>query len=386
MKPCNHIKPVEGCPICYLCETDANCRAMWGQKAPARARRVRSQKPPALPRPARNTYKKSGAGNGIQSDFLKGYFDRVVLINLKRRPERLKDFRRRQSNKGWPLARPQVFTAVDGDRVGVPTYYQSGGGAWGCLRSHVTVLERACLDGVQRLLVMEDDVSWDAGVWRQLEAFLRNVPDDWEQLMLGGQDLRPAEPLSEQVYRVTGTERTHCYALRGGAIPSLLYHWYPCNVHLDWVMGRKWQKDHRVYRPANFLFGQAAGPSDISGWDNQRQFWNPPPRAARVYHLTCPRDVVAELRGHGLHTGYDRDPHSDIDKGLLQIPGAADPEQELRRWFEVLLWEAAAEPGLSVAVWHPDIPIELVRRSHDGPVIELTGATLEDCLAQMEEE
>jgi hypothetical protein len=373
MKPCNHAQSVEGCPVCFLCETDAGCRAMWGEDKPARTRQAR---------PIR---RKPGAVDRFRCDFLKEYFDRVVLINLKRRPERLKEFKQRQSDKGWPLARPQVFAAVDGDRVGVPAYYQSGGGAWGCLRSHVTVLERACLDDVQRLLVMEDDVTWDAGVWRQLETFLRSVPDDWEQLMLGGQDLQASEPLSEQVFRVTGTERTHCYALRGDAIPSLLQQWYPCNVHLDWVMGRKWQKDHRVYRPANFLFGQAAGPSDISGWENPRKFWNPPPRAARVYHLSCPRDVVAELRGHGLHTGFDRDPNTDIDKGLLQIPGAANPEWELRRWFEVLLWEAAAEPGLSVAVWHPDIPVELVRRSHDGPVIEVAGDTLDECLAQMED-
>ena len=89
---------------------------------------------------------------------LKRYFDRVVLINLKRRPDRLARARMELSRGQWPFKQPEIFEAVDGLIATPPPHWQAGPGAWGCLQSHYQILRRAIKDGVNRLLVLEDDV------------------------------------------------------------------------------------------------------------------------------------------------------------------------------------------------------------------------------------
>ena len=77
---------------------------------------------------------------------LENYFDQIWVINLKRRPDRLARFWEGIEKSGWPFRRTQVFNAIDGNKVGVPGFWRTGGGCYGCLRSHLTLLERAIQD------------------------------------------------------------------------------------------------------------------------------------------------------------------------------------------------------------------------------------------------
>lgn len=317
-------------------------------------------------------------------------FDRVVLINLKRRPDRLEAFRARQKEAGWELPEPTVFEAVDGSKVGVPTYFQSGGGAWGCCRSHVRVCEQAVMDGVESLLVFEDDVTWKAdeggrSAWEQLRRFMAAVPADWEQLMLGGQHLQPALPTpAPGVVRCTNCQRTHAYAVRGKAIKDLLGLWYPANRHIDHVMG-PWQKDRKVYAPERFVFGQAEGKSDINGRHNPAKFWVPPAAGELLVHLDAPKEVAERLRGMGFHTGYTRDPDTGYDKGLESAANASGPVRKhlLRKWVDTVLWEVASAEGQVACVWHPKVKPAELAAVHRGRLVEVRGATAEECLAQL---
>lgn len=309
-------------------------------------------------------------------------FDRVVLVNLARRSDRLAAFRSRQSSHGWSLPEPEIFAAIEGDRVGVPTYYRAGGGAWGCLRSHVTVLERAVMDGVGTILVLEDDLTWMGGAWDDLSRFMECVPSDWEQLMLGGQHMTDPVPVGPSVAKCVNCQRTHAYAIKARAIPDLLKLWYACNTHIDHWMG-PWQAGRNVYAPERFVFGQSAGKSDISGANNPDKFWVPPSGRPPVIHLTAPRAVAAALRGRGFHGGHDRDPATDLDKGLIALAGlpAAARTTLLRRWLDTILWECASAEGTVATVWHPAVTVAEVRAAHAGDVIEVAGETVEACLA-----
>ncbi len=83
-------------------------------------------------------------------------FDKIVLINLDRRADRLAAFKAKIAS----IPELQSFTrcrAIHGDTVGVPGFFVSGGGAWGCRQSHLRTLEDAMLDGIHSLLVLEDD-------------------------------------------------------------------------------------------------------------------------------------------------------------------------------------------------------------------------------------
>jgi hypothetical protein len=308
-------------------------------------------------------------------------FDRVVLINLKRRPDRLAAFRRLQAEKGWHLPDPVIFEAIDGNRVGVPPYYGQGGGAWGCLRSHVTILERAVMDEVVSLLVLEDDLVWHDDAWTRLRSFIAAVPLDWDQLMLGGQHMgqRPQE-VAPAVVRCLNCQRTHAYAIRGPALRDLLKLWYPCRTHIDHIMG-PWQRGWRVYAPDPFVFGQGPGKSDISGANNPAKFWVPPSGESPVVHLTAPPEVARSLRGRGLHMGHRRD-REDRDVGLVKV--AKEGGEGLRQWIIDLQWEAASMEGSPlVTVWHPDITPDQVREAFSGEVICVAGETVDACLSQL---
>lgn len=206
-------------------------------------------------------------------------FDRVVVISLDTANgrERLARFFERLEAVNWPWKKPEVFRAIEGRRLPKPRGWKANSGAWGCLRSHMAVLEQAMLDGVKRLLVLEDDAEFAADIATRGPQFMAAVATDWEQLMLGGQ-LVPRGPavlkelVAPGVLRVAGVERTHAYAVRGAMMADLYTAWAKADQHIDHVMGPL-QHGRRVYAPARWLAGQAAGRSDIFGKELPARTW-----------------------------------------------------------------------------------------------------------------
>jgi hypothetical protein len=152
---------------------------------------------------------------------LKTFFDRVVLINLQRRLDRLGAIKEQVRVKGWPFREFEVFNAIDGKKVPVSLGWSKGGGVYGCRQSHVGVLQSALMDGVDRLLVLEDDFVVKETFTEECEKFFTNVPDDWDQLMLGGQHIKSAFEVGDGIVRCKNTQRTHAYAVRGNMMRDL---------------------------------------------------------------------------------------------------------------------------------------------------------------------
>jgi hypothetical protein len=323
---------------------------------------------------------------------LRDFFDRVVLINLKRRPDRLARTMAALNACKWPFAKPQVFEAIDGSTLPRPPEWKFGSGAWGCLKSHQAILSKALADGAKSILVLEDDVCFVDDFTQWVAEFLHAVPKDWDQLMLGGQHLNQDDPpvlIKPGILRCTDCERTHCYAVRGAYMRKLCDRWesggkFNGMGHCDWIMGRdpELQRAHKVYAPVFFLAGQRRDKSDIYGALQPRKLWNPPRPNMRVINLHAPPAVAGELGRYGLRTSLNR------GKNLAQIFSETqdDPSariQALSRWINTMQWELAADPAYVCAVWHSQAVPELVRAASPWPVLEVTASDVPGALAQL---
>ncbi|HEY1375850.1 MAG TPA: glycosyltransferase family 25 protein [Gemmataceae bacterium] len=112
------------------------------------------------------------------------YFDRVYVINLPDRPDRLRAVVRELDRAGLPLApgRVEVFPAVRPDAAaGFPTP-----GSRGCFLSHLGVVRAARSAGARNVLIVEDDLAV-APQFRSSEPAVvdRLRAEDWGFVYLG---------------------------------------------------------------------------------------------------------------------------------------------------------------------------------------------------------
>jgi hypothetical protein len=208
-------------------------------------------------------------------------FDRVAVVSLERRPDRLAAFFAGVP-KDFPFGEIEVVSAVDGSRCRHPDWWRQGGGAWGCYRSHVRIIEDALNAGEESVLIFEDDATFCEGFADLAKAYVSALPSDWVQAYFGGQHLRaslaiPGNPL---VVRASNINRTHAYAVRGREGMTKLYRWLNASdqwrnsCHIDHHYGRIHKAESAgYYAPTSWLCGQAAGKSNISGKTPPERWW-----------------------------------------------------------------------------------------------------------------
>jgi glycosyl transferase family 25 len=220
-------------------------------------------------------------------DMLKNYFDRVVIINLDRREDRWKAIKDKLSKINWPFKEPERFSAYDGNYLPTPVGWKDGPGTWGCLLSHREVLARAIQDGLQNVLVLEDDIFFAPNFETRVLEFLKGIPENWDQIMLGGQyfDDTKVYDISPEIRKVSLCHRAHAYAVKGNFMRYMYSKLCSAYGHVDHILNT-FQDRYNVYTPRHFLIGQDGSPSDISGKQASPDLLrNPPDKDTPVFVL-----------------------------------------------------------------------------------------------------
>jgi hypothetical protein len=228
------------------------------------------------------------------------------VINLDRRADKWQAFQAR-----CPAAlKPTIkrFSACDYQRLPPPRWWTSGGGAWGCYRSHFQIVEQVLNTNAGPTLLLEDDAIPVDDFDRRLAEYLAALPDDWGLAYLGGQLLwinkHPPKRINDKVYRPFNVNRTHAYMIRPGKVLEEVYrhladteHWARGH-HVDHHLGLYHQiAEQGIYCPAEWLFHQAAGRSDVNGREKVYEQW---PAAistdGHIYYSRDPTKCAQDIR------------------------------------------------------------------------------------------
>jgi len=143
---------------------------------------------------------------------LDNLFPHKVCINLDRRADRRQRMQAEFARHG--IADVRRFSACDGNALVLPSHWKHTAGAYGCLLSHLRVVQAARELGHESVLIFEDDAVLDPQFTAKFASFMREVPADWDMLYFGA--LHKDEPgkVSDHVYRITKGNSTYAYALK----------------------------------------------------------------------------------------------------------------------------------------------------------------------------
>ena len=100
------------------------------------------------------------------------YFDKVIVINLDRRNDRMEKLDPQLKELGIQYKR---FSAVDGKKLDIDPIVAG-------LRSHLQVMKQIA---GQRVLILEDDAHFVEDFNEKFEKVMQTLPEDWDIFYLG---------------------------------------------------------------------------------------------------------------------------------------------------------------------------------------------------------
>lgn len=189
-------------------------------------------------------------------------WDRAVVINLPSRKDRFKRVRRRLAEAGLHAEIVPGVNTLAGDVV--PNEWPGVAGAYGCMLAHVREYERALADGVQSLLMLEDDVVFTQDFGLRLSECVADLPADWQMFYFGVNHMRPSIPVTDRIHRVVCGYTTHAFVIREAAIGIALDDNLLKIGAIDMTLAEV-QKRLPCYSASPALATQEVGFSDICG-------------------------------------------------------------------------------------------------------------------------
>lgn len=328
-------------------------------------------------------------------------FEKAFVINLPFKTDRLAQF---QENVPACLGEITVWPAVHGDTVRHPAWWTAGPGAWGCYRSHMQILEHCYQHKIESYVVFEDDAIFRPDFKQSLATFLELVPNDWEQVYLGGQlyhdHQHPPRKVNDSVYVPYNVNRTHCFAVHRRGYEKLYKFLnqvpFADQEHIDHHLGRLHESGKlRIYCPSKWMVGQDSGPSNISGQHNGATYWTDPEKCSSENRkwqnkpvvpvfLEAPLEVAIDLERRGWHRGKWQNAQR-LDRGVCEALSSLDVKAGLVQWYKAVTPEAVREGNPCVCLYHPTLTWACVESLPCAKFHRIVATTAEDAERQLSE-
>lgn len=149
-------------------------------------------------------------------DVLKNKFDRIYIINLHYRTDRLSEIHDQLMKVGLKIGGDGVerFEAVRPAEAGCwPSV-----GAQGCFMSHLGILKAANANCLNSILIIEDDFDWSHAFCKMSVEEASKLFDGSWQFLHGGMETGAGPIKAIDMKPESGAMQTHFIALRSGAI------------------------------------------------------------------------------------------------------------------------------------------------------------------------
>lgn len=147
-------------------------------------------------------------------------FERIQVLNLPTRSDRRREMAEQLASIGLTLDEPGVML-FEAFRPSAPAGFRTIG-ARGCFLSHLAVLRQASEDGVESVLILEDDLNFAPDLRDTLGDRMRVLAQAPFDIFYGGYQIdRPVPPAVGGLARFAPdmpVVTAHCIGLRGDAI------------------------------------------------------------------------------------------------------------------------------------------------------------------------
>jgi GR25 family glycosyltransferase involved in LPS biosynthesis len=193
-----------------------------------------------------------------------------VISLLQKRPNKIQEFKVRCPKE----LNTTVYDGVDGSNEVLPLWWnQKMKGSYGCYLSHINILK--LVNGLT--LILEDDAVFCDNFIEKLSRAIRHVPDDWDQLYIGGQHLGSRKSMNNYIEKGTNINRTHGYFVKNKDSANKLLSnlldkdfWIKNlnknKYHIDYAYGIMHKQNIiNAYASKPFLIGQAANSYSDTG-------------------------------------------------------------------------------------------------------------------------
>lgn len=198
---------------------------------------------------------------------------KIYVINVESESDRLQAFA-----DSYPACLPQytVWEAKTGEDVVKPDWWGSSANRWALVQNFIDILSE---DNDEDVLIFEDDCTFAKDFEEKYNAFLNEVPDDWDMLYLGAQHVAAPTQVTAGVLQLKNSICGHAIIYRNRIKQELAAYYqeprWGCMHMPDQRRGQAMASGKfKAYAPLVNICGQAKGYSILSKRERKARWYN----------------------------------------------------------------------------------------------------------------